>query len=114
VEKVKVSKDQEESIRNATRDYANVATIVRSKSRGEVFPSDYDQLNQLDLDTLIRALYIGYEVEQTPEDKVREFFKEHWDKLVDLVDQQEAKTICVTIYKTLDLLGIKIEGVNDI
>jgi hypothetical protein len=64
-------------------------------------------------DDLLTALVNGYEVEQTPEEKVREYYEkleEHknWTIFEDvpLGEMQGA------VIKTLDLLGIKISGVN--
>jgi hypothetical protein len=73
---------------------------------------DWEQgypLTCLDKDTLIRALYIGYEVEETPEDKVLKYFKslksgEDWET----ANYQNACGVVMT----LDLLNIKIEGIN--
>jgi hypothetical protein len=63
-----------------------------------------DQFKELPLDTLIRALYIGYEVEQTPEDKVREYYEAHNN-----THTYTRKAIA----HVLNLLDIKIKGVND-
>ncbi|NUJ16264.1 DUF1642 domain-containing protein [Bacillus glycinifermentans] len=62
--------------------------------------------NELDLFDLgftdfLAALINGYEVEKTPEDKVREYF-------VNLSESCDRRAVI----STLNLLGIKIEGVN--
>ncbi|NME91527.1 hypothetical protein [Bacillus velezensis] len=73
------------------------------------------KLAKLDLLTLAAALVNGYEVEATPEDRVREYFAELQEK------QRTAQSRGVTfslecerdgVINTLNLLGIKIEGVN--
>jgi hypothetical protein len=73
------------------------------------FYKDLAPLNELDMDTLIRALYIGYEIEVTPEDKVRERYLHLQNNPQGLpwmaVRAEELKM-------TLDSLNIKIEGVN--
>lgn len=58
-----------------------------------------------DLFLLMEALVNGYEVEQTPEEKVREYFER--------VMNTKAPLPHIAVVATLDLLGIKISGVND-
>ncbi|MCV4329287.1 hypothetical protein [Bacillus velezensis] len=76
---------------------------------------EFSCLNDLDIMTLAAALVNGYEVEATPEDRVREYFAELQEK------QRTAQSRGVTfsleceregVINTLNLLGIKIEGVN--
>lgn len=73
------------------------------------------KLAKLDPLTLAAALINGYEVEATPEDRVREYFAELQEK------QRTAQSRGVTfsleceregVINTLNLLGVKIEGVN--
>jgi hypothetical protein len=64
-------------------------------------------LNQFPLDTLIRALYVGYELEMSPEEKVREFFE-----AVNGGEFSYNAGIRKGIIQTLELLGKKIKGVN--
>ncbi|MEC2215100.1 hypothetical protein [Bacillus velezensis] len=66
-------------------------------------------IGELDIMTLAAALVNGYEVEKTPEEKVREYFEKLW---ADYCDTNEIEIAKETIINTLDLLGIKIEGVN--
>jgi hypothetical protein len=62
-------------------------------------------LHSLPLDTLIRALYIGYEVEMTREERVYEYY---WSLRNSGYDDAHN-----AVHKTLNLLGTKIKGVND-
>ncbi|MEC0718978.1 hypothetical protein P8882_01655 [Bacillus haynesii] len=62
-------------------------------------------LYDLDLLTLAAALINGYEVEKTPEEKVREYY-ESYGGSPSAMERKEA------VQDTLDLLGIEIEGVN--
>ncbi|WEZ21193.1 hypothetical protein P5661_06340 [Bacillus subtilis] len=71
--------------------------------------SDFKPIENMDLMTLATALINGYEVEKTPEEKVREYFEKLW---ADYCDTNEIEIAKETIINTLDLLGIKIEGVN--
>lgn len=76
------------------------------------------KLAKLDLLTLAAALINGYEVEATPEEKVREYFeatktrrREKRDA-GDIEDQRYNSGKIDGVINTLNLLGIKIEGVN--
>ncbi|QYG88290.1 hypothetical protein [Bacillus atrophaeus] len=69
----------------------------------------YSPLNDLDLLTLAAALVNGYEIEKTPEEKVREYFEKLWTCCCGTDEIEIAEE---TIINTLNLLGIKIEGVN--
>lgn len=64
---------------------------------------DISYLNTLDLDTLITALYIGYEVEETPEEKIWDFY--HTKAACEMHPHH-------AIQNVLNILNIKIEGVN--
>ncbi|MDI3411819.1 hypothetical protein QKW52_22595 [Bacillus sonorensis] len=76
--------------------------------------------NELDLFDLgftdfLAALINGYEVEKTPEEKVREYYEELIrDKRVafDYEEQLSYENMSHAVRETLNLLGIKIEGVN--
>jgi hypothetical protein len=52
-----------------------ITTHVRviGKTIGE-WEGDYYPLNELSVDALVRALYVGYVVEKTPEEKVKEYY----------------------------------------
>ncbi|MEG7333299.1 hypothetical protein [Bacillus sp. 0102A] len=76
---------------------------------------EYSCLNDLDLMTLAAALVNGYEVEKTPEEKVREYFESLWSDYCDSDDpfiEVACESARAAVKETLNLLGIKIEGVN--
>ncbi|WP_025851665.1 hypothetical protein [Bacillus velezensis] len=73
------------------------------------------KLAKLDPLTLAAALINGYEVEATPEDRVREYYDELQEK--QRTSQSRGVTFSLEceregVINTLNLLGIKIEGVN--
>jgi hypothetical protein len=71
------------------------------------------RLTTIPFDDLVTAVYVGYEIEQTPEDKLRAYY-ENAKQCADIYANGEGFRIeADTIVKTLDLLGIKIGGVND-
>lgn len=70
-----------------------------------------------DKDTLMSALVNGYEIEKSPEDKVREYYDSVLNRLyTEGLDDQERRSVLESeacgILRTLDLLEIKIPGVN--
>jgi hypothetical protein len=91
--------------------YDSKATVVKFKLEGQVFSGERSAANWVPNDDFIAALYIGYEVELTPEEKVKAYYDElrkgfgHCSFQPDDYRSMGAKT-------TLELLGIKIEGVN--
>ena len=65
-------------------------------------------------DLLLRALVNGYEVEKSPEEQIREYYVRNSDEYAstlytsNLFEGRRQGTVA-----TLDILGIKIEGVNE-
>lgn len=111
MKKVKVSRSVGDLIVTLTEGYNNeeIVSLYTAKSLVK-------EIYEIRLDTLIRALYIGYEVEQTPEDKV----KEYYSNLIRLRNESPTPAISGDLYgkmdavkKVLNLLNIKISGVND-
>ncbi|MEH6941618.1 hypothetical protein [Bacillus sp. JJ722] len=82
-------------------------------------PSDWlgglEPLNTLDMITLASALINGYEIEKTPEEKVSYYYKFLIAKKEDpryYGDWKYNTGAVDAIKETLNLLDIKIEGVN--
>lgn len=118
--KVKLPKEVAEAIEtlrnpeNGFSDYAIIGMLYSHTHHKEldsiqILNSHMGQ-DKMHPDNLITALVNGYEVEETPEDKVRAWYE--------LFNQSENKTVFNAlevqgiIEKTLNLLNIKIEGVN--
>ncbi|WKT37422.1 hypothetical protein [Bacillus amyloliquefaciens] len=73
------------------------------------------KLAKLDLLTLAAALVNGYEAEATPEEKVREYYEKLWADYCDSDDglnEIACESARHAVKETLNLLGIKVEGVN--
>ncbi|KND05332.1 MULTISPECIES: hypothetical protein [Bacillus] len=64
--------------------------------------------------TIVAALINGYEVEKTPEEKVREFYDsfECDSRIYPSETYHRCEMSRRVIERTLDCLGMKIEGVN--
>jgi hypothetical protein len=102
MEKVKLTMGQAQDIESLKHNYKMTEESIlemcfRDRS---FFKYKAENIAHIPLDTLIRALYIGYEAEETPEDKVREYF---------LHQNEPAQNV---IIHTLNLIGKSVEGVN--
>jgi len=114
--KVQVSQDVSDALDIITRRFKKEVIIKAHAEKPNGWDQSYKELNLLDLDILIRALYFGYSVEKTPEDKIADWYEElelyRANKTNPLNRIQEADFKMIAIKCTLDTLGIKIKGVN--
>jgi hypothetical protein len=118
MEKVKLPKEVAEAIERLRNEGASVHEIVYDYASGNVLYSQYNKLADFasdNFDTLLKALVNGYEVEMTPEEKVREYY-DRWKFQADAdlcIEERVIAERSMNVIKcTLDNLGIKIEGVN--
>jgi hypothetical protein len=100
-EKVKLTAEQAKKIIQLQKDYTNERTV------SEFITTNPAARKELTLDTLIRALYIGYEVEETPEERIKETFERFESSEVG-----REVGFAGGIKFVLNELGIKIDGVN--
>lgn len=111
MEKVKLPREVAEAIESLRSmdfkltNWDIVYAFANSKS-GE-YPALIEFANK-EFDTFLQALVNGYEVDESPEDKLREYY--NFCKM-SCVGETEAN-IMTAIERTLNLLNIKIEGVN--
>lgn len=86
-------------------------TFCDPKTKG--WTPRYSVFHNVNLDTLMSALVNGFEIEQSPEEKVREYYEAN-EQMEDWIGQDghDARLTLDVIEQTLDLLGIKIEGIN--
>ncbi|MNJ00378.1 hypothetical protein D3C73_1596900 [compost metagenome] len=72
-------------------------------------------MKDVDLDTLIRALYIGYEVEQTVEEQLKETYDQVMNK-VSSENHPETNEFwngqAAGIENALNIIGMKVKGIN--
>jgi hypothetical protein len=104
---------------NGVRNFAIIHSALKlsEASTEEKVISDWVAKNYQDnLDALIIALVNGYEIEKSPEDKVREYFDSIHERLYSEELSREKRfalnSELYAVVKTLNLLGIKIDGVN--
>lgn len=79
------------------------------------FGDEYSGINTIDIMTLAAALINGYEVEKTPEEKVREFYDSfEWGiRMYPSEIYCRNQVIQRAIKCTLNYLGVQIAGIND-
>ncbi|MCY9225947.1 hypothetical protein MOF11_13020 [Bacillus haynesii] len=108
-----ITKEQANSIGNIRREgVMNDEDILRNHG---IFAGADACLNELDFMTLAAALINDYEVEKTPEEKVREYYEEiirDKEGAFDYEEQLSYENMSHAVRETLNRLGIKIEGVN--
>lgn len=85
--------------------------VVSYKLHGYGFKDKRSIADTISDDDFIKALYIGYEVEKTPEERIQSYYA-RLDKRP-LCEPHTDYYVARGIRKTLDTLGITIEGVND-
>ncbi|MEK4970740.1 hypothetical protein MKX29_24350 [Cytobacillus sp. FSL R7-0696] len=88
--------------------------IIKEKLDGGWTVPDFAPANSIDDDDFIAALYIGYEIEQSPEEKLREYYVCQEQSYHDSVGTERIEHLAkvVAIRNTLAILGIQIEGIN--
>lgn len=70
-------------------------------------------LNDLSLDTLIRALYIGYTIEQTVEEQLLELYEEAYNHAKTSHETQDWWSGRMDgISTSLNIIGMKVKGIN--
>ncbi|MCY8856392.1 hypothetical protein [Bacillus atrophaeus] len=116
-----ITKEQAEaidSLRNGRAAWDNEDFLYAYTSADYSTSPEFQPIASMDLMTLAAALVNGYEVEKTPEKKVRGYFektKRTRDERYlagDIEGKRFHAGALVGICSTLGLLGIKIEGVN--
>jgi hypothetical protein len=99
--KVMLTKTEAEALESALEvNGGDKANVVHWHAQ-DLWDSKRAPLNNLDLDTICRALYVGFEIEASPEDNAREFYNE-----------VVVHGYGYIIRHTLNLLNIKISGIN--
>ena len=93
------------------------STLVEEHVKGGWSDCDLRAASDIPLDDFITALYVGYEVEKTPEERVQALYgeirREFMMAELGSVDVPYYRGVRRGIELTLDALGMKIEGVND-
>lgn len=121
-DKVKLSREVAEALDSLRRqgggNYEIVAAFIkRRKEIPEIKTlADAFELNKISFDDILNALVNGYEIEKSPEDKVREYYERASKRFLSLEDGSYedgyVSGVIDAVEETLNLLGIKVPGVN--
>jgi hypothetical protein len=114
VARVTLPREVAEAIEDLRKDHYDNRALIDEIYEGAARPvlQAYAETN---FDTLLNALVNGYEIEKSPEDKVREYYETSVSlrsNMIEALDRQYQSGVIHGILKTLDLLDIKIPGVN--
>ncbi|WP_320938879.1 hypothetical protein [Lysinibacillus capsici] len=113
MEKVQVSQDVAKVLDHLTMNYTKKVIIDTHVRNPNGWPMDENKaLKGLDLDVLCQALYCGYTAEQTPEEKLLEYFSTYKNKILDGTATPIDELVALSIETTCVLLNAKIKGVN--
>lgn len=87
--------------------YSNQQIITEGMNVNNVFRKEKELVYSMDFDTMVKALYEGYDIvfETKPEEVILEMYNEN--KKIYEYDRMQA------IEATLNILGVKIKGVNE-
>jgi|GEM_PF-2673191 len=115
MEKVKLNQEQAEALEYVINRNNEKEIILAHANDPEGWLDKAAPLKSLDFDVLVKALYNGYEIEQTPEDKLLEVYKKYesaglqeWHP----ISRERHHLICQGIKLAVDTLGLKIKGIN--
>lgn len=117
IEKLTVTPEIAEAIEHVKQTF-NLNAFVKFADGGQAsHPIARRLIGEFGKDELLQVVFYGYEVEKSPEEKVREYYEisRMWVEDRGNVNTPSVKYKLGTldgIKGTLDLLGIQIEGVN--
>jgi hypothetical protein len=115
--KVMLAKEEIEALESALEiSGGDKANVVQWHSTN-IWDGKQAPLNDLDLDTVCTALYVGYEIEVGPEEKIRAYFLESEKLHTKFYKEENPKHLYIKgtidgIKDTLNLLNIQIKGIN--
>lgn len=122
MQKVRLPREVAEALDQIKSIHKYPIRAVIEKFKGEKiddYPalSDYfEQDRSRRIETIMEALVNDYEIEETPEDKVREYFRHHYefgnDTSNGIYGHVEDRIKYETVLTVLEMLNIKIDGVN--
>ena len=108
MEKVKVSKEVFEALENVQNTF-DFDAIMRINCGGGFSSEKYIVLNDLSSESVAKLLILGYELEETPEEKLSKHYDVMKKHIVDPFDHGYV----AGIESAIRMLGIKIKGINE-
>lgn len=114
--KVTVPKEVAEAIDFLKEHDDNIPYVLYRVSKDKpIIDANCGTLTGLDIYTIMSALVNGYEIEKSPEEKLREYYSESEDRRrisQGFGNEKRYLGRKEGVNKTLDILGITIEGIN--
>lgn len=102
-----------EVLEELTNTWSNAEIITDHANPEEYWSGNRLPLNDIGLDTLIRALYIGYTIEQTVEEQLLEMYEEAYNHAKTSHETQDWWSGRMDgISTSLDIIGMKVKGIN--
>jgi hypothetical protein len=113
MEKVMVDKITAEELQEQVRHLGGKENVVKAKINNTWSNSAYC-LNRISVDMLIRALYYGYEVEPSVEERLKRLYNGYQESIYsdDFEEKGTGLTGTQAIKEVLDILGKQIKGIN--
>jgi hypothetical protein len=118
MEIVKVQKDVFEALNDVincgyTKDDIMRLHATRKEPKDD-WKSGWKPLNELSVSDMAKALFVGYELDRTAEEKIVEYYKMYleWSKSEDHDVYPEGSHKVEAVIYVLDTLNIQIKGVN--
>ncbi|WP_284037427.1 hypothetical protein [Neobacillus sp. 114] len=108
MEKVLLSNQEAEALKSALEINGGDKAHVISWHSQDLWSDKLAVLNDLDLNTVCTALYVGYEVEPGPEEKVMDYYQSLDTSREFSADWHKS----IAVSHTLKLLNIHIKGNN--
>ncbi|MGA3600777.1 hypothetical protein [Lysinibacillus agricola] len=116
MEKVNLSQKQADMLEVA-RNWYSTEKIMELYISPQIRPAGMRLLKELDIGTLVSALIHGYEIQLTAEEKAVKYYEDLTKKVEDESlphhEKEWAMMQSIAVREVLDLLGIKIQGINE-
>lgn len=115
MEKVKLSQKQA-SMLEVAKSWYSTEKIMELYITPQIRPIGMSFLRELDIDTLVGALIHGYEIQLSADEKAVKYYEDLTKKLEDeslpLQEKEWAMMQRIAVSELLNLLEIKIKGIN--
>lgn len=114
--KAKLTKQQIEDLNYLKNEIWSEERIVEFHAKNNKgWSNDYNSLNSVSLDEMIKALYVGYDLIQTPEEKLKECYEQvlDWSMKPYPIENFEPVFFRAGIMTALKIMEMKVEGITD-
>lgn len=117
MEKASLTQKQAEALENATQYFQDLNEMINCHANEAWSAEKHQPLLKLDYDTFCRALYIGYKIIEedqvvTVTESMRKSIVMAFNNTMNGLNPDFEEPYAIGVRGTLDILGIKIVGVN--